>query len=226
MKQLLLDFTIAPERSFANFVVGQNRELVAYLQAYANTALNESIERMVYIWGPQGAGKRHLQAAVARAAVRPALRTSDRWPIANAGAIALIEAAQSLSAEAQANCFNAFNARDFASFLVTADCPPKDLPIREDLSTRFGSGLVFRVQPLTDEEKRAALKQHAQTRGFTLADNIADYLINHVRRDMPSLMQTLDQLDTYSLETGKPVTLALVRAALDAARRDSQLPLQ
>jgi DnaA-homolog protein len=67
---------------------------------------------------------------------------------------------------------------------------------------------------LSDEEKRLALAAHAETRGFTLSPEVASYLLTHVRRDMPSLISALDALDRHSLETGRPITLPLVKAAM------------
>ena len=86
--------------------------------------------------------------------------------------------------------------------------------LRRDLATRLASGLTYRVAALTDEEKRAALVAHAHTRGFELGDEVASYLLTHARRDMGSLMSALDAIDQYSLETRKPVTVPLLKAAM------------
>ena len=87
------------------------------------------------------------------------------------------------------------------------------MPIRRDLATRLATGLTYRVLPLTDAEKRAALAAHAAARGFALSDEVAAYLLTHARRDMGSLMAALDALDRYSLETGRPITVPLLKAA-------------
>jgi DnaA family protein len=55
---------------------------------------------------------------------------------------------------------------------------------------------------------------HATARGFPLAEEVTSYLLNHSRRDMGSLMAALDSLDRYSLETGRPITVPLLKAAL------------
>jgi DnaA family protein len=98
--------------------------------------------------------------------------------------------------------------------VVSAGAAPRDVALRRDLATRLATGLTYRVLALTDEEKRAALAAHARVRGFDLGDEITSYLLTHARRDMGSLMAALDSLDRYSLETGRPVTLPLLRAAL------------
>jgi DnaA family protein len=55
---------------------------------------------------------------------------------------------------------------------------------------------------------------HAHVRGFALGEEVAAYLLTHSRRDMGSLMAALDSLDRYSLETGRPVTVPLLKEAL------------
>jgi DnaA family protein len=100
---------------------------------------------------------------------------------------------------------------------VTAGAAPRDVAIRRDLATRLATGLTYRVVALTDEEKRAALIAHARSRSFDLSDEVASYLLTHARRDMGSLMSALDAIDRYSLENGRPVTLHLLRSAMQGA---------
>ena len=81
-------------------------------------------------------------------------------------------------------------------------------------ATRLASGLTYRVLPLSDEQKRAALAAHAHTRGFDLSEDVASYLLTHARRDMGSLMSALDAIDRYSLENRRPVTVPLLKQAM------------
>ena len=213
MKQLLLDFTQAPAPTFANFVPGRNAELL--------TALREAVhgtnaERVVYIWGDSGAGKTHLLEALVHAtAARGAryLRSADFASAAIAPILALDDVENLVEAH-QIELFNAFNERAFTLLVVGARAAPRDVALRRDLATRLATGLTYRVLALSDEEKRAALAAHATARGFALADDVSSYLLTHGRRDMPSLIGALDALDRYSLETGRPITLPLLRAAL------------
>ena len=194
MRQLLLDFTQAPAPTFENYVHGGNSELFDALQ---RAARGESAERVIYIWGERGAGKTHLaQAFAAAVRDRPGVR--------------VIDGVEQLDDASQASLFNDFIERAFTLLLVTASAAPKDVPLRRDLATRLATGLTFRVLPLTDDEKRAALGSHARSRGFALSGEVSSYLLTHVRRDMGSLMATLDAIDRYSLETGRPVTVPLL----------------
>jgi len=86
--------------------------------------------------------------------------------------------------------------------------------LREDLRTRLGSGLVLRLEPLSDDEKAAALSEHAHQRGFRIAPELIEYVLNHVKRDMGTQMAVVATLDRVSLERKRPVTLPLVREVL------------
>jgi len=74
--------------------------------------------------------------------------------------------------------------------------------------------LVYQVQPLSDEEKSKALKQHAAARAFDLPDNVIEYLLRHLSRDLPSLMGLLDALDRHSLESKRSITVPLLKELL------------
>ena len=198
MRQLLLDFTQAPAPTFENFVHGGNSELFHALEGAAH---GNATERVIYVWGQSGAGKTHLATAFEEATRgRPGVR--------------VIDGVERLDDAAQGALFNDFNERAFDFLLATASAAPRDLAIRRDLATRLATGLTYRVLPLTDAQKGAALAAHAHSRGFALSDEVASYLLTHVRRDMGSLMATLDALDRYSLETGRPVTVPLIKAAM------------
>ena len=88
------------------------------------------------------------------------------------------------------------------------------MPIREDLRTRLGWGLVYQVHGLSDEEKIDALSKSALARGLSLSPGVLPYLLTHFRRDMQSLSAMLDALDRYSLETQRPITMPLLRELL------------
>jgi DnaA family protein len=213
MRQLLLDFTQAPAPTFENFVHGGNAELAHALESAVRGELSE---RVIYLWGESGAGKTHLLKAFATAgAARHTryVRAAD-FRASDAEGIIALDDVDRLPEPQQIDLFNAFNEHAFTLLVVSASAAPRDVTIRRDLATRLATGLTYRVLPLSDAEKGAALAAHANARGFPLADEVTSYLLNHSRRDMGSLMAALDSLDRYSLETGRPVTVPLLKAAL------------
>ena len=228
VKQLVLDFSIAPPQTFDNFVPGRNRELVAMLRGLA---AHRGPERLIYLWGPPASGRTHLLRAAradfesrgSRAAfVRcdPSTRLDPGLATLDAVMVADVER---LPPAGQGDLFNLYNAfRDKGgAFLAAGSNAPAQLPLRPDVVTRLAWGLVYEVQGLTDPEKAHALAEHAATRGFTLQPDIADYLLTRVRRDLPALFAMVDSIDRYSLQAKRTVTLPLVRELLAEMRNES-----
>lgn len=203
MKQLLLDIQPPPAPSFDNFVPGRNAEALHGLRALIEGSLPQPF---VYLWGPDGSGKTHLLQSC-RALAADAGRT-----------LHLADDVHGYDQAAQIALFNTFNRlrEQPGSGVLVASGPvaPMHLALRDDLATRLAWGLVYQLHPLTDDEKAQALHAHARQRGMKLPDAVVDYCLRHLRRDLPTLMATLDALDQWSLTSKKPVTLPLLRQLL------------
>ncbi len=216
MQQLLLDIRPPSRPELARFVVGRNVELMAQLQSMLDGAV---AERMVYVWGAPGSGKSYLLAAWANACEARGM-TVD-FTGRQAAQVVIADQVETWDADAQHAGFAAFNRVREAGglWLAAGNVAPTDLPVMPELKTRLGWGLVFQLHGLDDSEKRAALGQHAETLGFRLEPQVADYLLNHTARDMQSLLRVLEALDRFSLETRRPITLPLLRQLLSAGGR-------
>ena len=92
---------------------------------------------------------------------------------------------------------------------------PAHLKLREDLRTRLGWGHVFQLQVLSEPERRAVLRQAADARGVFLGDDVMDFILTRFSRDLGSLMQLLDHLDAYALQTKRAITIPLVKSMLE-----------
>ena len=89
--------------------------------------------------------------------------------------------------------------------------------MREDLRSRLGWGHVFALQSLSDDQRRAVLRQQADARGLLLGDEVMDFILKRFARDLTHLVDLLDQLDHHSLQTQRPITIALVKSMLEAS---------
>ncbi|PTR15467.1 regulatory inactivation of DnaA Hda protein [Nitrosospira sp. Nsp2] len=224
MKQLLLDIAPPPLPTLANFVPGRNAEL---LQTLENILMGREKERFFYLWGNRGCGKSHLLQGLAGAykhtrmkATYYACDENTRFAADGEADCVLVDDSDRLGAEAQIDLFNLYNRiRDegHACLLVTGPVAPAQLKLRDDLVTRLGWGLVYQVHELTDEEKIKAMKSHAASRGLDLPQEVGDYLLRHERRDLPTLIATVDALDNYALANRRKITVPLVRELLQAA---------
>ena len=219
MRQLLLDWGAARPQTLDSFVIGRNQELATLLRRISAGETNTLDQRFVTIWGEAGAGKSHvlhaLNAGGGARLLKPEL--SELEFVASADCrLYLIDDCERLNDNQQHALFNLINElRDNGGTLVTAAShPPGQLPLREDLRTRLGWGLVYQLHGLSDEEKIDALSKSAQARGLSLSPGVLPYLLTHFRRDMQSLSTMLDALDRYSLETQRPITMPLLRELL------------
>lgn len=219
VKQLVLELIPAPEPSFDNFVVGANQEA---RNALLDVVLQRPPAAVLYLWGVSGSGKSHSLYAVASSlkqsivtATSLAAHRNDALSDAQMETpIIVVDDVERLDDAAQVALFNAINQRaqqDGSCVVVAGHAAPRDLPLRPELASRLGSGLSFQLHPLTDSEKAAALNAHATSRGFSLREEVTSYLLRHSRRDMTSLIAMLDALDQYSLETGREITLPLLK---------------
>lgn len=222
MKQLVLDLGADQAQSLDSFEVGQNAELAHLMHQFAGRS---SREHFAYLWGEAAAGKTHLLHALA---ATPGSRyigadaPDSAFTYAPEVSLYLLDDCDKLSAQAQIEAFALFNQiREHGAYMVsTGPVPPAVLPVREDLRTRMGWGLVYQIHGLSDDEKIAALTHAADARGLTLSASVLPYLLSHFRRDMRSLSTMLGALDQYSLETQRPVTLPLLRDLLQQANHE------
>ena len=86
---------------------------------------------------------------------------------------------------------------------------------RDDLRSRLGWGHVYALEVLDESARRAVLRQEADARGLFLGDEVMTYMLNRFSRDLGSLMQLLDHLDHYALQTQRALTIPLLRAMLE-----------
>ena len=212
MRQLILDLLPETPPTLVNFVGGSNAEAMAALTEWL-AGLHDATAFCLY--GESGCGRSHLLQASGfhyiDAALLPSLQgvTAD-MPLA-------IDNVESLDETGQVALFALFNQLKSTDsrLLTAASQPPAHLGLREDLRTRLGSGLIYRLQPLTDAEKAEAIAAQARERALKLSPDVINYLLRHAARDMRTLSMLVVALDQYTLEQKRPVTLPLVRELLN-----------
>ena len=200
MKQLLLDIKPASPPTLQNYIAGRNAEALASLNAALD---NTEQSNFIYLWGESGSGKSHLLQA------------------SKAIGAQVVDDVHLLNNDEQIALFNTYNqlkdlnSAEQGGTLVTAGLhAPNQMGLRDDLATRLAWGLVYQLHPLNDAEKALALQNHAAERGMRLPSEVVDYCLRYLRRDLSTLMSTLDALDEWSLTTKKPVTVPMLRQLL------------
>jgi DnaA family protein len=219
MQQLPLSLGTAAPQRFDNFVPGANDQWPQVLEALRHP----TPAAPVLLWGPSGTGKTHLLHAVAahqqaqgqRVAAFDAT-TPLPWRLDEGVRVILLDRCEDYDATRQHAAFMLFV--EAASLglpvIAAAAAPPVDLPLRDDLRSRLGWGLVYRLVPPTEDEVRALLRREAERRGILLNDDVLGYLLTRHARNLSHLMDLLDRLDQFSLSFKRAVTVPLLKQML------------
>lgn len=227
MKQITLDIGLSTGPTLTNFFAGPNGAALEHLKLWAGSPTRSPVP--TYLWGGSSSGKTHLLKGVAHALreqgvhmgwldasmhVPPAF--DDSW------AAVLMDDVHLYTAVQQQAAFNWFvnamtpNVGQQRWVLAAGELPPADLKLREDLRTRLGWGHIYMLQVLSETERRAVLRKEADARGVFLSDEVMDFMLNRFSRDLGSLMELLDAMDGYAMQSKKAITVALIKSMMDA----------
>ena len=226
MKQLALDIGLATGPTLQSFFAGPNEALLMHLTLWVGNPSSASTRSPVpsYLWGVAGSGKSHLLNAV-----REALREQGAlvgWLDASmleppefdeAWSAVMLDDVHLYTAVQQHAAFNWFvNAQTHQRWVLGAgNLPPADLQLRDDLRTRLGWGHIFQLQVLSESERRAVLRQSADARGVFLSDEVMDFMLTRFSRDLGSLMELLNLIDAYALQSKRAITVPLIKSMMN-----------
>ncbi|MFY8041639.1 MAG: DnaA regulatory inactivator Hda [Rhodoferax sp.] len=226
MKQIALDIGLYAGPTLASFFPGPNEAAQKHLELWvgAKDAAQTRSPVPTYLWGPGGSGKTHLLKACREAlreqgarvgwidaTVLEPLEFEENW------AAVLLDDVHLFTAEQQHMAFNWFvNAQTYQRpVLAAGEFAPVDLKLRDDLRTRLGWGHVFGLHLLTEPERRAVLRKAADARGVFLSDEVMDFMLTRFSRDLGSLMELLELMDGYSLQTQRAITIPLIKSMME-----------
>ncbi|HEX5421236.1 MAG TPA: DnaA regulatory inactivator Hda [Gammaproteobacteria bacterium] len=224
--QLPLALRLASHAVLETFVVGANGAALAHLRVLARGEQDGA----VWLAGPAGSGKSHaLQAACreAGAAGKRAMYLPLRVPEAAPELLANLDAIDFLALDDidraagipawEERLFEVLNslASGRRALLIAAGLTPAATSFAlPDLASRAAGAVLYRLQPLGEEDQIAALMQGARHRGLELDPAAARFLQSRVPRDMHALGEWLERLDAASLAAQRRVTVPFVRSLL------------
>jgi DnaA-homolog protein len=223
--QLPLALALADHASFATFVAGDNEAAVSHVRAVAAGA-----GETLWLWGAAGSGKSHLLQAACRSAAADGRRAMYvALGSVEAGILTGLEQMDMLALDDvdavagrpawEAPLFtilNEFLSRRGGLLLAASASAASAGFALADLRSRAAGAVGYRLKPLDDRERAAAVRLHAQARGIELDPAVADYLLRRVDRDMRVLTVWLDRLDRDSLVEQRRLTIPFIRARLAA----------
>lgn len=221
MQQFTLDVAVDTSPSLDNFNPAGNEAVHQHLRLWLSSTRRAPVP--IYLWGASGTGKTHLLRGLAQGL--QARGESYGWMDATTQEppsfdptwrAALLDDVHRYTAVQQHAAFNWFVQSGSGCVLVAAgDAAPAQLMLRDDLRSRLGWGDSFALETLSDESQREVLKQSAHARGLHLGDEVLDYMNVRFSRDLGNLMQWLDKLDQYALQTKRAITVPLLKQMLD-----------
>jgi chromosomal replication initiator protein len=238
--QLIFDFPVNTKFGFDNFVVcSGNRTAYHFARQLAE---GDGTENLLYLYGATGSGKTHLLTAIANSmgeqtgrSTIPSLsfkdvdqlykgnyqaeRTSllaERFtdsPILLIDDIHLIPDNENIRVEIW-QIFNDFYAAG-KKIAITGLYPPKELPhLDGHLISRLLWGLVSKLDISGDDSLRMILQKLAEDRQIVVSEEVMVYLLAHLRRDIPSLLNALQLIHRHALATKKKIGLRQAKEAL------------
>ena len=226
--QLSLPLSLPDDETFNSFYAGENASLLSAIQA----AINQPHGSYLYFWSRDGGGKSHLLHA-ACAEVSSKDRAVGYVPLDKRAWFVpdVLEGMEHLSLVCIDNieCIAGDELWEMAIFdlynrilesgktrlLITGDRPPRQLNLGlPDLASRLDWGQIYKLQPLSDEDKLQALQLRARLRGFELPEDVGRFLLKRLDREMRTLFMTLDQLDRASITAQRKLTIPFVKEIL------------
>jgi DnaA family protein len=227
--QLSFPLYLSDDETFASFYSGENASLLAAI----HTALSREHSTYIYFWSGKDGGKSHLlRAACAELSSQglavgyvPLDKRAYFVPEVLDGmeqlALVCIDNIECIAGDAEwemaiFNLYNRILETGFTRLLISGDSPPRQLNLSlPDLASRLDWGQIYRLQPLSDSDKLQALILRARLRGFELPEDVGRFLLKRLDRNMGSLFNTLDHLDSASITAQRKLTIPFVKEALD-----------
>jgi DnaA-homolog protein len=226
MDQLPLGLRLADRAVFDTFWPPGNEQLLAHLRGVASGASHGT----TWLAGAHASGKSHLLQATC--ALAPASRRCGYFPLQQLAALgpAALEGLPRLDLvclddvqwvagqpEWERALFGLHRELEECGGSLMVAAPEAPALIRwelPDLGSRFAAAAILTVRVLDERAQRAALMLRAKVRGFELPDEVARWLQRRYARDMGTLYQLLDTLDSAALVAQRRLTLPFIRSVL------------
>lgn len=222
-QQLPLEFHHLEEQNFCQFIFGSNIDLLSIL--------NDPLQNVIFLWGDSFSGKTHLLSALYHQYLKenkPAIflplsikqelsieileniESSELICIDDIHAIA----GDRVWEEALFDLYNQMKAAGHKLLISSRSNAENSHFCLNDLKSRLQWGITYQLKSLTDAEKIQLLQNRAELKLFSLSDEVAQFLLHRVSRNLHDLIQLLDNLDYASLSQQRKLTIPFVKKHL------------
>ena len=236
--QIPLQLEPRREFRFEDFVAGPNVAVLNALQG-----MLEGAGENVFLHGPESTGKTHLLTALCLAAREKGQSAFyaglKRMPADAAATLAGLDGMALICVddlqviagrpdweESLFHCFNRLNdsgGRMVVSSNLSLPVLPLQLP---DLVSRLGWGLRLQLQPPDEAGKREVVRQYASSLGIDLPVEVEKYLVSRGKRDLKSLLNTVERMQQVVFASKRRMTIPLLREILRVDTTDSHSDVQ
>lgn len=226
--QLSLPLYLPDDETFASFYPGENASVLAAIQS----VIHHSNSSYIYFWSGEGGGRSHLlHAACTEFSQRGeavgyvplekrAYFVEEVLDGMEQLALVCIDNIECVAGIPQwemaiFNLYNRIQETGHTRLLITGNRPPRQLNLHlPDLASRLDWGQIYKLQPLSDDEKLQALQLRAKLRAFELPEDVGRFMLKRLDRKMRTLFMTLDQLDRASITAQRKLTIPFVKEIL------------
>ena len=232
-KQTLLRLKPQTTKTFGNFFPAGNEIIVERLRRLSiPDPKTKSSIKQTYLWGGRATGKSHLMQASCQNANQSGMRsvylpfsevathgTSILSGLKDMDILCLDDIDTVLfESDWQKSLFNLINdvhARN-GCLIIAGQSNPIHLNIAfKDLHSRLVWGLVHGMQPLSDQNKHAALCTLIKNEDSTVTEESVSYLLHNYSRDLGQLAAAIKYLDNKAKQTKKNrVTIHFIKENL------------
>lgn len=228
--QIPLQLMPRRDSRFEDFVSGPNHALVEALKH-----VPEEPGSLVFLSGAEGSGKTHLLNALChetrerqgRAFYLALKRLPEKATASLEGLEELdlvcvddlhVIAGNEVWEEALFHCFNRIRENN-GRLLISSRKSLSALNFNlADLASRLAWGVSLPLLPLDDQDKLKVIDIHSNALGFSLPDDVQQYLLKHHERSMTALIQTVENLHHAAQTHKRRITVPLAREVLKTGK--------
>lgn len=227
-KQIPFQFGDFQKNDLVSFLAGENGNLIKLLKQIANKESNH----VLYLWGEAGTGKTHLLQAACKQAAESDLHVAyiplnqieelSAEMLHDLGELDLvcIDDVESMIGQLEWQqgltwLYNELKDNKH-SLIISGNKSPANSGLElDDLKSRLSSDQVIQIKSPNDDLKIKILKQKAKERSFELSDEVIEFLMRRVERNLSSLIDILDKIDHASLAAKRKITIPFVKELIN-----------
>lgn len=218
-------WTYNPHFNFSTFVPGSSNQVPLKAAMHVAEHLTDSIYNPLYLYGPPGVGKTHLVYSIANrvSQLYPDAKivcikgdqftneliqcilnhsTADFKTKYRGADLLLVDDIQFIAGKetTQEEFFHTFNYlyELRKQIVLTSDRAPSDMPTLEDrLRSRFGSGVMVKIEPPDKETRALIIQAKAKELGLCFGNEVVDYLADKLCDNVRQIEGGLRKIKAY-----------------------------